>query len=240
MQGALATPPADPAAWTEAHTRILKSDEYSRVGLLNLQEQLCYLKFYRAKSMAQQLLFRLGRGRAIGAFDTALELGAQGVPVPEPRACVLVPGGVMLLTEGMPGAVDLKALWLQQPDATQAGQLMIAAGAVVGNLHRAGFAHGDCKWSNLLWSDDRIFLGDLEAVSHAAPGSRRQARDIARFTVNAEDLGVEAALYEQFIGAYLASAGGCRDTLLTQVRPCLDELRSRHLQKYGERGARLL
>lgn len=224
----------------EAHTRLLKSDEHSRVGLLTLREQLCYLKFYRAKSLPQQLLFRLRRGRAIAAFDIALELAAHRVPVPQPRACVQVPGGILLLTQGMPGAVDLKALWLQQSATSLAMQLMSAAGEVVGNLHSAGFVHGDCKWSNLLWSDGGFFLVDLEAVSHAVPGSRQQARDIARFTVNAEDLGVGAALYNQFFVSYLDRVGVSREALLAQVLPVLEELRARHLRKYGERGARLL
>ena len=46
--------------------------------------------------------------------------------------------------------------------------------------------------------------------------------------------------YERFLEAYLAAAGISREALLDLVRPPLEELRGRHLQKYGERGARLI
>ena len=240
MQQALLSGPAEPDAWVEASARTLKSDPYSRVGLIELEQQLCYLKYYRAKSPLQKLWFRMGRGRAVAAYDAALALAANAVPVPEPRACLQVPGGSLLLTEGLRGSTDLKALWLQSPAEAAGGRLLQCAGETIARLHRAGFAHGDCKWSNLLWQGETLFLADLEAVASVAPGSAKQARDLARFTVNAEDLGVGEGDYERFLASYLEATGVTRDALLALVRPPLAELRGRHLQKYGERGARLI
>ena len=45
----MASDPAATAAWMERHTRILKSDSFSRVGLLEVAGQGCYLKLYLAK-----------------------------------------------------------------------------------------------------------------------------------------------------------------------------------------------
>ena len=53
-------PPGDPAAWMEHHTRLLKRDRYSRVGLLELGGELNYLKFYRHKSLLQRVGFQIG------------------------------------------------------------------------------------------------------------------------------------------------------------------------------------
>ena len=46
---------------------------------------------------------------------------------------------------------DLRALWLEQPEPARAELLMRGAADTLAALHLAGFAHGDGKWSNLLW-----------------------------------------------------------------------------------------
>lgn len=232
--------PIDMAIWMEQHTRLLKSDSHSRVGLLQLQGQLCYLKFYRRKSPWQQLLFRLGRGRGIQSYDVASELLARGVAVPEARACLLVGEGMLLLTEGMENSQDLKALWQAGLADCRQDELLRAAGVTLAQVHRAGFSHGDCKWSNLLWSGQQFYLVDLEAAQRASTLGVGQARDLARFSVNAEDLGVAPARYEQFMQSYLEGTGHSREEVVECLMPPLGELRLRHLSKYGERGARLL
>jgi len=224
----------------EQHTRILKSDSFSRVGLLELEGESCYLKFYRQKSIGQQLLFRMGRARAVQAFDAAEKLAAMGIAVPQPRACVLVPGGVLLLTEGLRGSRDLKALWQAQSFPGNPAALLETTGRTLAALHRAGFAHGDCKWSNLLLSGDRIYLVDLEAVEEVTTGGRKQARDLARFTVNAEDLGIGEGHYDHFMDAYCKELDIPRETVVDRMMPNLRQLRARHRDKYGERGGTLL
>lgn len=224
----------------EQHTRILKSDVNSRVGMLQVQRQECYLKLYRYKSSLQQLQFRLGGGRPVRSFDVARELLENKVPVPRPRACLLVPGGMLLLTQGLSEGRNLNELWRKQPAEGTAGQLLHSAGDTVAQLHRAGYAHGDCKWSNLLWAGQQFYLVDLDGVCKASIGSARQARDIARFTLNAEDLELGSALYEQFLESYLRGIGRSRSEVIDSMMPILHTLRGRHLAKYGERGTRLL
>ena len=164
LREALAVAPADPAAWMAQHTRVIKSDTYSRVGLLELQQQPCFLKLYLAKSALQSLAFRLGFGRPFRSFDAAMQMRDAGLPVPLPRACLSVTAGVFLLTEAIPASQDLSALWQSYPTSTQAAQLLHCAGETLAALHRAGFAHGDCKWSNLLWGGEQFYLVDLEGV----------------------------------------------------------------------------
>jgi len=240
LQKMLATSSDDAAAWMQQHTRLLKDDTNSLVGLLQLRDEDCYLKLYCHKSALQKLLFRLGRGRPVRSFDAACKLLGSEVPVPRPRACLLVSGGMLLLTEGLAGGGNLNDLWREQPVQDKFRQLMHSAGESVAHLHRAGYAHGDCKWSNLLWTGNRCYLVDLDGVGKASIGSAKQARDLARFTLNAEELNIGPELYELFLESYLQGVGESRQAMIVRMMPILRVLRERHVVKYGERGQRLL
>jgi tRNA A-37 threonylcarbamoyl transferase component Bud32 len=115
-----------------------------------------------------------------------------------------------------------------------------SAGESVARLHRAGYAHGDCKWSNLLWTGGQCYLVDLDGAGKAPIGSAKQARDLARFTLNAEELDIGPELYEFFLQGYLQGVSVSRSVAIDQMMPSLRLLRDRHLAKYGERGRRLL
>jgi tRNA A-37 threonylcarbamoyl transferase component Bud32 len=237
---ALAEPPAGIEAWLESHTRLIKEDRGGRVGLLQLREDTCCLKFYRSSPGVRAFALRLGIGRGVRSFDRALALAAAGVRVPEPRACLRVPGGMLLLTEGLPASKDLRALWTAGTGVASWAELMGAAGLALAGLHAAGFAHGDCKWSNLLWGGGEICFVDLESVRRARAGDARCLRDLARFTLDAEELALPAALYRAFIGSYAMAAQQRPENLARSIVPPLDRLRGRHLAKYGPRGHRLL
>jgi len=240
LQQALEASPLDVDSWMQQHTRLLKSDQHSRVGLLQLQHQSCYLKLYRPKSALQHCLFRLGRGRPVRSFDVARQLASSAVPLPRPLACLLVPEGMLLLTEGLCDALNLSELWRQQLVQVPDSQVLPCAGQTIAQLHRAGYAHGDCKWHNLLWANDKVYLIDLDGAAPAPVGGAEQARDLARFTLNAEELGVDAQLYERFLAAYLQGVGETRQVTIDRMMPILHKLRRRHLNKYGERGQHLL
>ena len=230
---ALAEPPAGIEAWLATHTRPLKTDSGSRVGLLQLRGDTCCLKLYRSRGGVRALAFRLGIGRGVRSFDRALELAAAGIRVPEPRACLLVPGGMLLLTEGLPASRDLRALWTSGAGVGDWTGLLDAAGRALAGLHASGFAHGDCKWGNLLWSGGEICFVDLDAVHRARGDGARSMRDLARFTLDAEELALPLALYRGFIGSYAMAAQRQPEELSRSILPSLDRLRRRHLAKYG-------
>ena len=240
LRDMLATSSKDTAAWMQQHTRLLKSDTNSLVGLLQLRHEACYLKLYRYKSAGQKLLFRLDRGRPVRSFDVACKLVESEVPVPRPRACLLVPGGVLLLAEGIANGGNFNDLWREQSAHDNFRQVLHSAGESIAHLHRAGYAHGDCKWSNLLWTGSQCYLVDLDGAGKAPIGGMKQARDLARFTLNAEELNIGPELYELFLQSYLRGAGVSRHAAIAGMMPTLRMLRDRHLAKYGERGQRLL
>lgn len=230
----------DTVAWMEQHTRALKSDRYSRVGTLELQGQPCWLKLYIGKSYWQRLGFRLGYGRAVHSFDAAHKLSDKGLAVPAPRTCTLVPEGIVLLTEGIVPSSDLRTLWLAQLDRARVMQLMSCAGESIAALHAAGFAHGDCKWGNLLWDGQRFLLVDLEAVrsvkmsnSDAFPLPAGQQRDLARYTVDAEELAVNPEQYSVFMASYCARRNFSIETVSSAIKPAVEYIRRRHRARYG-------
>ena len=230
----------DTSAWMDAHTHLLKRDRYSQVGLLQLAGRPCCLKLYRCKSSLQSLQFALGRGRAVNSFDGGHSLRAAGVAVPEALALLRVPGGMLLLCSAIEQAENLQMLWPRVDSCATREQILDRAAQLLARLHSAGFAHGDCKWSNWLWAQGQLYLVDLDAVCQAAAGDRRQARDLARFTLNAEELSLQPALYDLFLEGYLSAMGLSREVLMPPMLVELQRLRQRHLQHYGEPGQRLV
>ena len=240
LRECLPAPPAEMRSWMEQHTRLLKSDTYSRVGLLSVHGQACFLKLYIAKSNLQNLGFRFAYGRGTHSFDAASRLLRAGLRVPAPRTCVLGPGGMLLLTEGMEDSCDLRSLWLTQPAEEATWRYIRQAGETLSALHLAGFAHGDCKWSNLLWSSDAFYLVDLEDVRRVrARGAQLkslhalQLQDIARFTADAERLRASTGQYEIFLESYCTSLHYPREKLLDQIKQPVAVIRKRHERKSG-------
>jgi len=230
----------DTSAWMDVHTHLLKRDPYSQVGLLQLAGRPCCLKLYRCKSSLQSLQFALGRGRAVNSFDGGHSLRAAGIAVPEALALLRVPGGMLLLCSAIEQAENLQMLWPRVDSCATREQILDRAAQLLAQLHSAGFAHGDCKWSNWLWAQGQLYLVDLDAVCQAAAGDRRQARDLARFTLNAEELSLQPALYNLFLEGYLSAMGLSREVLMPHMLVELQRLRQRHLQHYGEPGQRLV
>jgi tRNA A-37 threonylcarbamoyl transferase component Bud32 len=232
----LAAGPGDSWQWLQAHGRVLKCDEYSRTALLELGGEPCFAKLYLPRSRLHGRILRTAMGRPIRSQDAARELATAAVRVPQPRGCLWVGNSALTLTEGLEGSEDLQQQWAAAIDASARRRLLSAAAQSLAQLHLGAYSHGDCKWSNLLCRDRQVYLVDLDAVRRAPAGSRRQARDLARFTLNAEELAVEPGDYQAFLDAYFAILGGQRDVVIGRMLPELRKLRDRHRRRYGDRG----
>jgi len=230
----LSKPPLGVSNWLRQRSRVIKDEPASIVGLVEMRRRLCCLKLYRGRPPVLQLLCLLRLGRPMASYRTGLKLAARGVPVPRPFSCVLAFEGVLLLTEGLPEEGDYSRLWQAGPGREQALGMMRAAGETIAGIHAAGYTHGDCKWNNLVWSEQTCFLVDLDGARRPRFGAaRRRARDIARFAVSAEEAGVATALLDEFLDSYLRRSGEDRDKLLKRMQPHLTKLRNRHRERYG-------
>lgn len=226
--------------WLLANGRVLKNDTHSVVVLVPIAGREHYIKLFVSKSSWQGVMFRFSVSRAVRGHDFARRLHEAGLPVPQALCCLLVPEGTLLVTEAVAGS-DLKTLWRgDSSDSLNWPFIMQRSAGAVAALHRAGYAHGDCKWANLLMGPEACFLVDLDGVHKTAWASRKQAADIARFTLSAEELSLPDEYYAIFLDSYCQLTGRGRADVIKAVMPRLRNLRQRHEARYGRRGHLLL
>lgn len=227
------------ANWCSQHAHTIKDTAHSWVGFVELDDASVWLKVFRPKGLAQQFSMRLGRHRALRSFNSANNLLKAQLPVPLPIACLQVGGEMLLVTKRLPQGGDLLSLWQSQGEHLPAA-IWREAGSVIGQLHRAGFVHGDCKWSNIYRAHDQHYLLDLEAVARVGVGASVAYRDVARFVLNAEDMGASSGILQTFLTAYACEVDSSIEEVSIATLPQLKRLRQRHERKYGRRGHILL
>ena len=231
--------PGDTRDWLRARGQLLKLDDDSCAVLLEVAGVPCFIKWYRRRNSWHGALLKTRLGRPARSQDAARKLLRANVRVPEPRGALALPDGVLTLTDGIAEGEDLQRKWDRVDQAAERPLWLSVAAQSLARLHLAGYSHGDCKWSNLLINGDQLYLVDLDAVRKTAPGSRRQARDLARFTLNAEEMALERDQYDQFLERYFSMLSLPRDPFTARMLPELRKLRERHRGRYGERGREL-
>ena len=103
-------------------------------------------------------------------------------------------------------------------------------------LHRAGFAHGDMKWANLMVDDvsRELILIDLDGVRRPRLfRNKRFGRDLARFILNARELGVAPENIDALLVMYARARGRSVQQVRADLRPAYNKLARRHRDKYG-------
>ena len=228
------------AEWMQAHAQILNSSEDSISALYRLDEQPCFLKLYRFKSLRHRLSMAFGTASPLRNFRVARDLGAEGLAVPRPLGCLRVSRGILMLVEGIMEGGNLADQWRRQPADDEARRMMRSAGETLATLHRFGYAHRKCKWEKLFWDGHRVHLIDLNKARKCAPGAAAQARDLAQFTVGAEKLKISSSMYGLFLETYLHGMDKSRREVVQGMLPFLYEIRTKHLVRYGPHGQRLV
>ena len=223
------------AEWMEEHTQIIKSNLGTLSGMLQLDDQLAYLKLYSFKPFKYKMSLGLRKPQPLRDFNLASDLAGKGIAVPRPLACLAVAEGMLLLTEGLSGGGTLDEVWRSQPAAPGADAMMRAAGETLAQLHAAGYTYGNCRWEHLFWNGQRVYLTMLDSTRKSPLGGIHQARDLAQFTANAEQFVIGSVLYEQFLETYLQGiAGNRREVVERMIRP-LYRFRGQHMSRYGQR-----
>lgn len=234
--------------WFETKVTIIKADTYSQVGLAETETLgKIYVKRYSAKFCWHRLAMLLVLGRPVKCFKMSSALLEHGLPVPEPYGLITAKGffgfphSSYYLCQGLIDAEDLKSFYMAADDSHSAiiKDRLQCVGRQLAQLHNAGYMHGDCKWSNILLQGTEVFFVDLDN-SRKTFGRDAEAKDLARFILNAEELAIGKVAFECFINAYCETRNNASNTLMSSSKFQLDKLRIKHLARYGDRGERLM
>ena len=178
------------------------------------------------------------------------KLFERSISVPEPYACLyeydsdLKQSTVYLISQKLENANTLSEYWGNH--STQADMLLIfdTLAQVIANLHRCGYTHGDLSWSNIMVNDNKVFLIDLDYISHFFPlfTTERIAMDITRFIVgmppskdNQPNTEYTNTALSLFLHRYCEASGVDKSQLLIAMHKSLDKLKKRYLRKRLEK-----
>lgn len=169
--------------------RALKLGGSATVAEVQVAGRPLVLKRYNMKSLGHRLKRCWRESRASHSWREGHRLCFLGIPTPEPLAmqeCRWGPlrGRAYLVTEYSGGQDILARL---NPDAPLPEQELALILNIFNGLVRHRISHGDLKGNNLLWSEGRYLLIDLDAArQHRCLRAFRRAyaEDRARFLRN--------------------------------------------------------
>lgn len=124
----------------------------SELILTEIDGKSYYVKRYsqRGKVMRRWL----GRSRVRAEWENLLLFRELGLRVPPIAAYGESGARGVLITEEVPGAIDLQSLVRQRPelllDRDWLDQVMVQVAEIARRLHATSFAHNDLKWRNIL------------------------------------------------------------------------------------------
>ncbi len=164
------------------------------------------VKRYNVKNRAHWWRLKTRVSRARRAWQAGHGLRRFGVPTARPRALVerfnAAPGSASayLVLDYVDGASLADPTILRTPPVLEAVRELFAA------LRMARFAHGDMKATNLIFSDGKVHVVDLDAAvwhRNAWWFQQRHRRDLARFQRNfvAAAAAVRRSLVEAAVGS---------------------------------------
>lgn len=169
----------------------LKNGGSSSVTRLRLNERQLVIKRYNIKSLGHWLRRFWRPSRAWHSWLAAHRLQFLDIATPAPLAMCESRFGPLrrrawLVTEFCPGQ-DLLSLFDPTGQELPAPEQRQALLKVFSELARQRISHGDCKATNLLWHQGRVWLIDLDAMqahSSEAAWRRAWAEDRARLIRN--------------------------------------------------------
>jgi len=157
-----------------------RRDRRRRLARVALRDgRSLFAKHYLANDrhgLRDALKERLGLATAQREWRTLVRLRGAKLPVPAPLAHVRIASGEHVVVMEWIDAVPLAAALA---DAARRRALLAALGALVRQLHEAGWVHRDLHRENVLVADGRLVLIDLQAARRSH-GETARIRDLGR------------------------------------------------------------
>ncbi len=179
----------DPDAWLEKGLP-LKRGRTATLARVEVNGRQLVIKRYNIKGPGHALSRFWRPSRAWHSWLEGHRLGFLGIATPRPLALVEQRAGPLrgkawLITEYCDG--ENLASRFHDADTVPSATDLDAIGALMRQLVAARISHGDLKATNLLWSDGKPHLVDLDATrQHAGDAAFKRAwrKDSARFLGN--------------------------------------------------------
>lgn len=190
------------------------------------QQNPCYIKRYQPQGLLRRAAVRLGLSRL--QRSARVQRAMKNLPVAPAVALVREQSTCSLVMQEIEDCQVLASAPLQWTC-----QSAVQLARSLAHIHRAGFVHGDTKWSNVVSQESRWVWLDLDAVRRSVSW-RRRGRDVARFIADAERLSGERAFVVAFADAYANCMGVESSQLRSAVLPRLHNIRTRHQRRYGK------
>ncbi|WP_297305965.1 lipopolysaccharide kinase InaA family protein [Neptuniibacter sp.] len=119
-------------------------------------------------------------------------------------------------------------------DPEQMKNMVTAVASLLGSIHQKGYSHGDIKWANILYDQEKQtpYLIDLDSVKKVSSVSAKACRmDVARFVRDAARLGASDEPISIFIDCYASKTGQSYETVVRSIQAPLSKLTERHYIK---------
>ena len=226
------------AQWPPTPDKLLRDNSKLQAFVWHHQEQRLFVKCFRYQGL-RRLAARFGRERGLAGFRAAERLRAAGIDTPAALALVRDSNcrSSWLLTQMLDSTTNCHQLAEAGLSDDMKQQLLQAGLALLVKLHQSGHAHGDFKWANLMWqqTQDRLWLIDLDGVKACRPGSKPQLRDLARFLLNAEEVGLGADVRDAAFQSYCAQMQLLPELARRHFDASYQRLWQRHQRKTSSR-----
>lgn len=215
----------------------LKRNPRNHSGLLHLPDDGTYF-FKRFPLTGFRSLSRLtGRGnRARTNWRLSRHLQRHGVPVARAEALLVSPRENWFIAEALPTGSSL-AKRVRRGSLSAEG-LQTPLADLLAGLHRAGIAHGDLKWGNILLDEDETLrLIDLDSAQSA--NRERVDIDLARCIVSALELQMAADWVHGLIARYAEQTEQAVSPLTERLRPLVAQVSRGHGKRYRRDAVKL-
>ncbi|MDX1802651.1 MAG: lipopolysaccharide kinase InaA family protein [Alcanivorax sp.] len=220
--------------WPPKSLSLLRNTEKIRAGIFKDENGAWFMKRYKYKGL-KRVAAIAGRERAKINFSVSKEWGYLGIAVPSPVGVIEEPFGsgfCWFVCSAIADSFDLhhQASKNNENRKEFIEWVMEKCMTIIVAVHQSGWCHGDMKWANFLSSrEGEVFIVDFDSARKTKKGGRRQAKDIARFIVNAQEEGASEESLKKFYEKYKECLDfKVKDNLVERYR---EKIRKRHSRK---------
>lgn len=174
-------------------SKLLKNGNSASVALAKIDGRKVVIKRYNYKKNMKTFIRRFRKSRASISWSNAFRLKNYGLNTPEPIALIETYTGPMMqfayyICEYIEGT-DLDHYCKDPTNSNKLPDIKIEMESIFSVFKKCQILHGDCKATNFIYSNDRIYIIDLDAMkefSNSEKFTHKHQKDLKRWAKNWE------------------------------------------------------